>query len=129
MKHRRALWQLLLLDGVLLTLAGLARPLSRWMLAALPDCYVAQMGFVCPACGGTRAVAALCRGDLLNAVELNALVVLLIVYAVLIVVAFHIEVLFRQGWARTVRIRMLDYRVIIGWAVATVLFTFLRNIV
>ena len=129
MKHRRALWQLLLLDGVLLTLAGLARPLSRWMLVALPDCYVAQMGFVCPACGGTRAISALCRGDLLAAVELNALVVLLIVYAVLIVVAFHIEVLFRQGWARIMRIRMLNYRVIIGWAVVAVLFCVLRNIV
>ena len=129
MKHRRALWQLLLLDGVLLTLAGVARPLSRWMLSALSDCYVAQMGFVCPACGGTRAVAALCRGDLLAAVELNALVVLLIVYAVLIVVAFHIEVLFRQGWARTIHVRMLNYRVIIGWAVVAVLFCVLRNIV
>ena len=129
MKHRRALWQLLLLDGVLLTLAGLARPLSRWMLSALSDCYVAQMGLVCPACGGTRAVAALCRGDLLAAVELNALVVLLIVYAVLIVVAFHIEVLFRQGWARTIHVRMLNYRVIIGWAVVAVLFCVLRNIV
>ena len=128
MKSRRALWQLLLLDGVLLALAGLARPLSRWMLAALPDCYVAQMGLVCPACGGTRAVAALCRGDLIAAVQLNALVVLAIAYAVLAIVVFHIEVLLRQRWARIIRTRMLDYRVIIGWAVAAVVFTLVRNI-
>lgn len=128
MKSRRALWQLLLLDGVLLALVGLARPLSRWMLAALSDCYVAQMGLVCPACGGTRAVAALCRGDLIAAVRLNALVVLLIVYAALVIVVFHIEVLLQQRWARVIRTRMLDYRVIIGWAVAAVLFTLVRNI-
>ena len=128
MKRRRALWQLLLLDGVLLTLAGVARPLSRWMLSALSDCYVAQMGLVCPACGGTRAVAALCRGDLLTAMEMNALVVLLIAYAVLAAVAFHIEVLFQQKWARAIRTRMLDYRAIIGWAIAAVLFCIWRNI-
>lgn len=128
MKRCRTSWQLLLLDGVLLALVGLALPLSRWMLTALPDCYVAQMGFLCPACGGTRAVSALFRGDLIAAVRLNPLVVLLIAYAVLAVVVFHVEVLLRQKWARTIRTRMLDYRVIIGWAVAAVLFTLLRNI-
>ena len=128
-KKRRALWQLLLLDGVLLTLVGVARPLSRWMLSTLPDCYVAQMGFVCPACGGTRAVSALCRGDWLAAVELNALVVLLVAYVVVAAVAFHIEVLLRQKWARAIRTHMLDYRAVIGWAIAAVLFCILRNIV
>lgn len=128
MKLRRTLWQLLLLDGVLLILSGLVRPLSRWMLAALPDCYVAQMGLVCPACGGTRAVSALFRGDLIAAVRFNPFVVLLIAYAVLAVVVFHVEVLLRQKWARAIRTRMLDYRVIIGWAVAAVLFTILRNV-
>ena len=129
MKSRRTSWQLLLLDGVLLALVGLALPLSRWMLAALPDCYVAQMGFLCPACGGTRAVSALFRGDLIAAVRFNPFVVLLIAYAVLAVVVFHVEVLLRQRWARAIRTRMMDYRVIIGWAVAAVLFTILRNIV
>lgn len=129
MKQNKALWRLLLLDGVLLLLAGVVRPLSRWMLLTLPDCYVAQMGLVCPACGGTRAVSALFRGDLIAAVRFNPFLMLLIAYAVLAVVAFHVEVLFRQKWARAIRTRMLDYRVIIGWAVTAVLFTILRNIV
>lgn len=129
MKQNRALWQLLLLDGVLLALVGLALPLLRWMLAALPDCYVAQMGLACPACGGTRAVSALFRGDLIAAVRLNPLVVLALVYVLLVLVALHMEVLFRLKWAHALRKRMTDYRVIIGWTIATAIFTLVRNIV
>ncbi len=118
---------LLLLDGALLVLACLVRPLASWMLDAWPDCYIAQRGMQCPSCGGTRAVAALCRGDVVVAWGFNAFVVLLALYVLILVMVLHLEVLFRLNWARAVRIRMTDYRTVILLGAAFGLFGILRN--
>lgn len=126
-KRRKALWLLLLLDGALLVLACLVRPLASWMLDAWPDCYIAQRGMLCPSCGGTRAVAALCRGDVVAAWGFNAFVVLLAVYMLVLLVALHLEVLFRRNGARVLRARMTDYRTVILLGAAFGLFGILRN--
>jgi hypothetical protein len=47
--------------------------------AFYPSCPIRSVtGLLCPGCGGTRAIAALLRGDLVKAWRLNALVVAMV---------------------------------------------------
>lgn len=120
---------LLFLDLALIAGGLVVPPCANWMLDFFPDCYIAQMGMGCPACGGTRAVAALCRGDVVAAWGFNAFVVLLAVYALFLLLVLHLEVLCRWNWARALRVRITDYRVIIGLGAAFALFGLLRNVI
>lgn len=127
-QDRKGRFRLLLLDLALIALGLAAAPCAKWMLDVLPDCYIAQMGLPCPSCGGTRAVAALCRGDVVTAWGFHPAVVLVVLYVIVLLVVLHLEVLFRLAWARFLRVCMTDYRTIIGLAVAFVLFGILRNL-
>jgi Protein of unknown function (DUF2752) len=51
--------------------------LSSWLGSALPVCPLRSLtGVACPACGGTRALLALVRGDLAGAMAWNPFVIL-----------------------------------------------------
>ena len=69
--------------GLALSLAAAAMvrfPPERY--AFYPECpFHAWTGLLCPGCGGTRAIAALLRGDLMAAWQLNSLVVALLPFA------------------------------------------------
>jgi hypothetical protein len=62
-------------------LAALLLPLymrvASWVSGLLGGCLMHRFFIYCPLCGGTRAVAALLRLDLLSALQYNAFVVLL----------------------------------------------------
>ncbi len=53
--------------------------LSAWISGILGGCLMHRFFIYCPLCGGTRAVAALLRLDLLSAIKYNAFVVLMCV--------------------------------------------------
>ena len=62
---------ILLLDAGILALIPVAVLLAKWMLKALPDCMFMRVGVLCPACGGTRCLIQLARGNFLQALQLN----------------------------------------------------------
>ncbi len=61
----------------LLALVTPVTTLPSWLGFALPVCPLrAITGIACPACGGTRAVVALARGDVAGALAWNPFVIL-----------------------------------------------------
>lgn len=50
---------------------------AEWVMPYVPMCPVRTLtGFLCPSCGLTHAVFALCRGDILEAAKQNAALLL-----------------------------------------------------
>jgi hypothetical protein len=77
LKRRRFLAHLLLGSALLLCALLLIYPPTR--TGFYPTCPIHQfLGIDCPGCGATRALAALLRGRLAEALRLNALFVLLL---------------------------------------------------
>ena len=58
-------------------LCGAAWLYARYLLPWMPNCLLRSLtGLLCPSCGLTHALFALCQGDLLGAIRYNALIVL-----------------------------------------------------
>ena len=77
LRRRRLFAHSLLAAATLLCAALLIFPPTRFSF--YPTCPIHQfLGIDCPGCGATRALAALLRGHLLEALRLNALFVLLL---------------------------------------------------
>jgi hypothetical protein len=104
----------------LLVVAGLLVRFPPQVYGFYPRCPVYQFtGLQCPGCGGTRAVAALLRGRLLEALRLNALVVGLMPLALGYGVAWARR---KSGWPVVAR------GVWVGIGMATAVFGVVRNI-
>jgi hypothetical protein len=77
LRRRRLVVHLLLAGGVLACALLLICPPTRF--GFYPACPIHRLlGIQCPGCGATRALAALLRGHLIEALRLNALFVLLL---------------------------------------------------
>ena len=93
--------------------------------AFLPACPIREyLGFLCPGCGGTRAMVALLRGHVGEAVRLNALFVALLPFGIW----FGAE-----SYRRAVRGREFEWPqvpavFVYGIAIAGVVFAVLRNV-
>ena len=93
--------------------------------AFLPACPIREyFGFLCPGCGGTRAVMALLHGQVGEAVRLNALFVILLPFGIW----FGAE-----SYRRAVRLREFEWprvptAVVYGIALAGLVFAVLRNV-
>jgi hypothetical protein len=86
---------------VILTLLGLAAAMLVWFppgqYGFYPRCPVYEWtGLVCPGCGGTRALAALLRGHLGEALKWNGLVVGLLPVAL----GYGVVGMVRGRWAK-----------------------------
>lgn len=57
---------------------------SAWLGQFLDGCLLHRFFIYCPLCGGTRAISALLRFDLISALKYNALVVFLVVLALVL---------------------------------------------
>ena len=85
LRRRRLLAHLLLGSALLLCAMLLLYPPTRFSF--YPACPIHEfLGFDCPGCGATRALAALLRGHLAEALHLNPLFVLLLPAALAIAV-------------------------------------------
>lgn len=125
LSHRRLV---LLLDIALVLLLLLVWPLSNWMLDVLPDCVVAQKGYLCPACGSTRCIQALLQRNLPLAFRLHPLLCLLLFHLATMVLFLHLGWLADCKPCRRVFRLLTDYRLFIVWGIAYALFGILRNI-
>ncbi|MBR2476746.1 MAG: DUF2752 domain-containing protein [Clostridia bacterium] len=114
------------LDIVLIAGYLLSGTVAKWMLNALPDCYIASKGLPCPSCGGTRAVLAISNGNIAEAFSLNGSVALLVIYIGVLVVIFNLEVFTRSAFLQKVRSIMTHHYAIIAMTCGYVAFGILR---
>lgn len=120
---------IVLLDVGILLLVLLAVPLSSWMMDTLPNCIVAELGYLCPACGSTRCVRALLSADFASAFRLHPLLCILLAHLSAILLLLNLGWLANLNPCRRAFRLLTDPHIFIGWAVAYVLFGILRNIV
>lgn len=124
----RSRWKrILLLDLCIVLLALLAAPLSSWMLRALPNCFVAELGYLCPACGSTRCVQALSRGQLSLAFSLHPMLCVSLVYLAAVLLFLHLQVFCPKPWSRRIFAGLTHWKTISLWGICYGLFGLLRN--
>jgi len=104
--------------SALLVGAGVLLMLPPERYGFYPQCpFFEATGLLCPGCGGTRALAALLRGDVMGAWRLNGLVVALLPFAV--------------GWG-ILRLWRVEVRVPrevwVGFGIVVGVFGVLRNL-
>ncbi len=120
---------LLLFDGAIMVGVLLAPLLAELLLKLPTDCYVQQLGYLCPACGGTRSVILLFRGNVVGALGMNAYFFLSAVLACVTLILFHVSVFTEKHLFAGVCGWILKPRTAIAWAIGFVLFGILRNII
>ena len=119
---------ILLLDSLLLA-AFLAAPwVSSWMLAHLPPCFFLKMGLLCPACGGTRCLQALTRGEFSQAFQRNPYLFCTAFLALALVVLVNVAVLSSGRWGAGLLRRVARPWLVTLWAVGFGVFGILRNL-
>lgn len=120
---------LLILDGLLLVGMILMLFLSRFLLTVPMECYVRRMGYLCPSCGGTRAVALLLRCRIRDAFFMNPYLVGTGICVLAGVLLLHVTAFWRNTFlCRLSRGLFHPYTVVI-WALGFVFFGFIRNFV
>lgn len=115
------------LDLGLLILAFALRWISGLMMRWLPPCPAVELGFLCPACGGTRCVRYLAAGQLADAFRMNPYFFVSILFLGVLLVLLNTSVLFGKG-EKLLR-RLATPTTAIVWAIGIVPFTILRNII
>ena len=120
----------LLLFDCMIVVGCLLAPVAAKLLMALPtDCYVQELGFLCPACGGTRSVILLFRGDVIRAFHMNSYFFLSGITVLLMLILLHISVFSERHYFAKICGWILRPVVAVIWAVGFVLFGILRNLV
>lgn len=92
-----------------------------------PRCIFLEMGFLCPACGGTRCVYNIASGNFLKAFTLNPFIFLLVLYVILVVMLLNINYLFNVSFLKKTLAAMVHYKAVIVIAVLYALFGIVRN--
>ena len=120
---------LLIIDGVLLALRLIAGPLAKLMLDLPMDCYVQKIGYLCPACGGTRAVLMVLHRDFYGAFRMNTYFFLSGIFALGVLLLLHISIFTRKPVVTKICRGILHPSVPIVWAIGFVIFGILRNLI
>ncbi len=121
-RHRAFLIShMILLCGILLF--PFYRFISGTVQSLFTGCFLHDFFFLyCPVCGGTRAVSALFRLDIVGALSYNAFVTALLLYLLVIDIFAWVRYFQRKS-----RLFCIPRRVWIVWLVSFVLFFLLRN--
>lgn len=119
--------RIIVLDIALLALVLAARLLTGWMLEYIPDCPFTKLGWLCPACGGTRCVRYFFSGELGAAFAMNPFFFVLIWYLGAALALLNIGVLLKKTTAEKIALRMTDWRAVIVAVVVFAVFGMARN--
>lgn len=120
--------QLFILDCIILSLAVVGFFLSHWMIENSPGCVFRKLGFLCPACGGTRCVRYFLEADFATAFRYNSYIFITIILAVIALVFLNITVFSKSKTCEKICIKLINYRTIILWAICFAVFGIVRNI-
>ena len=124
---KRKEWILLVSDIALFALVLASPKIAEWMLGWVQDCWVAEMGLLCPACGGTRCIRFLSQGRILEAIQSNWYVCLLLLYGGVLLGLTNLAVLFRVEFARKAVKKLCNSWVLIVLFAGFAVFGVLRN--
>ena len=121
---------ILLLDGLALLLVLIGRALTGWMIEKeITPCIYLQKGFLCPACGGTRCVDHLLKGDLLQAFQMNPYIFCTVFLCAGVVIFLNITAFTKKHRGEKLLQLVLKPRWLIVWSVGFAVFGILRNFV
>ena len=128
MKNKRFI-SALILDLIVISGFFAAPYLLRLLMNKVSNCWSMEMGFICPACGGTRCLTSLLVGDVLSAIKYNPIVFLIMIYLSVIFVLFNVSVFIKWKFADKLLTKLTNYHIIIYIAIAFVVVGLLRNFV
>ena len=122
-------WWVILLDVA--TLGGVF--IAKWLATAIINnfsgCIFRLGGYLCPACGGTRAVYNFLSGNFAKAFSYNPYIVLILVYLIVLLVILNVEFLFGVKKVTPIRKAMVNYKTIIALVIGYALFGIIRNFI
>ncbi len=119
----------LAIDLLCLLCALFFRQIAAFMLGDVPRCIVYRMGYLCPSCGGTRAVNYFFHGNFALSFQHNPFFFVMIIYLLTLLLMLNLGYLFRVSFGvRAVR-AMLCYKTVIAIVAAYALFGIARNLI
>ena len=122
--------QVILIDILALLSFVFCYILSRLMHGRLPVCFIKEMlGFLCPACGGTRCVIAFTSIDFADSFKYNPYIFVTIIFMVIVLMFLNFTVFINSEACRNICRKVLNYRAIIFWAIGFAVFGIIRNFV
>lgn len=121
--------QILLVDCFIPVVFYICYILSRLMHVTLPTCYVRKFGIVCPACGGTRCIIAFTNAEFVNSFKCNAYIFLTIIFLVIALLFLNITVFSNNEICKRICLKILNFRLVILWAITFLLFGVVRNLI
>ena len=122
-KGRRGI---LLLDGLLLSLALVAKYLAVGMITYLPDCIFARVGITCPSCGATRCVRELFSGNFGQAFALHPFLFCLCFYLAGAWILLNLGYLIPQNHCQKIGKALVSGKAIIILSVLYAVFGIIR---
>ena len=126
LKYKRFL--ITIVDLFIIGFSFCLKPITDFMFkTGLSECTYRKMGFICPGCGGTRCVANLAVGNFVEAFRFNPGVFCGIIYILITVLMFNLEIWFDLNFAKKARKILTDYRLFIGLLILFIVFGYSRN--
>jgi hypothetical protein len=123
LRPRRIIANIALACGMLSCCALIVFPPTRF--AFYPACPIHEyFGILCPGCGATRALAVLLRGHLIAALQINALLVLLLPFALCLAINTYM----RAAGAGEFRWPRVPVPATISTLITAACFTIVRNV-
>lgn len=101
--------------------------IAAFMLGDIPRCIVYRMGYLCPSCGGTRAVNYFFHGNFGLSFRHNAFFFVMIIYLLVFLLMLNLGYLFRRPFGVKAVRTMVNYRIVIAIVSCYALFGILRN--
>lgn len=114
------------IDGLLISGAIFLKLFIADIMDIFPECYIAVVGRQCGSCGGTRCVRQILNGNFVEAFNLNPYFFVVFCYAVMLITLLNLAWLFKINGLEKFLIKLANYKVIIAFAVAYLLFSVWR---
>ena len=117
------------LDALLVAAALLAPAILKCMLSHFPPCWIASLGYLCPACGGTRCANFILGGQFAQAFQVNPYLFGLFWYICALVATLHLAWLFHLKPAEKLLKIMVAPATLIALAAGFAFFGIVRNFI
>ena len=97
------------------------------LIKILPECYFYnKLGLLCPRCGGTRCVIELMNFNFIQAIQMNAFIVITFLYLMILNIVYIYNTIRKKNKFKFLYIKNVH---IIIWGVLLIIYTIFRNII